>query len=260
MNTLFVAWQSPGPARAWFPIGRLDAQAHDYVFQYTHGALKARDQAGFSALLAFPELERRYEASELFPLFTNRVLHANRKDFPEYLRWLDMNMEPAAADPIEILSLTGGERQTDSLEMFPKLTKRPDGSIQARFFLHGLRHVALSAQQRAKALQVGEPLGVAVEVTNPATGFAIQLQTLDGQMIGWAPRYLVDDLRLAVLNSASARATVRHINPTTAPAARQVMVELNCDVPSGYEPMTSRDYRVLGEVLSPEVTGPRFTH
>lgn len=258
MNTLFVAWQSPGPNRAWFPIGRLDAQAQDYVFQYTHGALTARAQAGFSALLAFPELNRRYEASELFPLFRNRVLHSNRKDFAEYLRWLDM--DPSAADPIEILGLTGGERQTDSLEVFPKLAKRADGSVQARFFLHGLRHVAPSAQLRAKGLVIGEPLGVAVEVNNPATGFAIQLQTQDGQMIGWAPRYLVDDLRQALLHSADAHATVRHINPSSAPAARQVLVELHCGVPEGYEPMTSRDYRVLGDRATSAAAGPDFTH
>jgi hypothetical protein len=243
MNTLFVAWQSPGPTRAWFPIGRLDAQDHDYVFQYTHGALKARAEAGFSALLAFPELERRYEASELFPLFKNRVLHANRKDFAEYLRWLDL--DPSDADPIEILGLTGGERQTDSLEVFPKLIKRPDGSVQARFFLHGLRHVAASAQQRAKALETGEALRVAIEVNNPATGFAIQFQTHDGHMIGWAPRYLVDDLCQGLLQSTDVRASVRRINSADAPLARQVLIELHCGVPESYEPMASSDYRVL---------------
>lgn len=244
MNTLFIAWQSPGPARAWFPIGRLDVQDHDYVFRYTCGALKARQEAGFAALLAFPELGRRYEASELFPLFKNRVLHSNRKDFAEYLQWLDL--DPHEADPIEILGLTGGERQTDSLEVFPKLDKRPDGSVQCRFFLHGLRHVAPTAQQRARELEAGESLQVAVEVNNPATGFAIQLQTSDGHMIGWAPRYLVDDLRQALLQPSEVHAKVRRINMAGAPLARRVLIELACGVPAGYEPMTSQDYHVLG--------------
>lgn len=97
MSTLFVAWQAPDPTRAWFPIGRLDASADraDYVFRYTNGALLAQERAGFEPLLAFPEFDRRYEATELFPLFRNRVLEPNRKDFAEYLQWLDM--DPAHA-------------------------------------------------------------------------------------------------------------------------------------------------------------------
>ena len=188
MSTLFVAWQAPEPTRAWFPIGRLDASEdrRDYVFRYTHGALRARERAGFEPLIAFPDFERRYEANELFPLFKNRVLEPNRKDFAEYLRWLDL--DPAHADPIEILGLTGGERQTDSLEVFPKVLKLEDGTIRCRFFLHGLRHVSAAARQRAEELTDGEALQVAIEVNNPATGYAVQLQTADCHLIGWAPR------------------------------------------------------------------------
>lgn len=245
MSTLFVAWQAPSPTRAWFPIGRLDASAsrHDFVFQYTHGALQAQERAGFSPLLAFPEFERRYEARELFPLFKNRVLEPNRKDFAEYLNWLDL--DPAHADPIEILSLTGGERQTDSLEVFPQVRKTADGTISCRFFLHGLRHVSSAARVRADALTEGETLQVAIEVNNPATGYAVQLQTQDGHLIGWAPRYLVNDLRAALLEHSTITATVRRINRMGAPFARRVLIELRGGVPAGFEPMTSQEYRVL---------------
>jgi len=245
MSTLFVAWQAPSPTRAWFPIGRLDASVdrHDYVFQYTQGALQAQECAGFSPLLAFPEFERRYEASELFPLFKNRVLEPSRKDFAEYLNWLDL--DPAHADPIEILSLTGGERQTDSLEVFPQVRKMADGTISCRFFLHGLRHVSTAAQQRADTLTEGETLQVAIEVNNPATGYAVQLQTKDCHLIGWAPRYLVADLRTALLEHSTITATVRRINRMGAPFARRVLIELRGGVPANFEPMTSKEYSVL---------------
>lgn len=246
MSTLFVAWQAPGPTRAWFPIGRLDAstERRDYVFRYTHGALHARDRAGFEPLIAFPEFDRRYEADELFPLFKNRILEPNRKDFAEYLQWLDM--DPVNADPIEILGLTGGERQTDSLEVFPKVLKLPDGTIRCRFFLHGLRHVSPAARARAEVLSEGESLQVAIEVNNPATTYAVQLQTADCHMIGWAPRYLVDDLRAALLEHSTINAKVLRINRMGAPFARRVMVELCGGVPSTFEPMTSDEYIVLG--------------
>lgn len=245
MSTLFVAWQAPSPTRAWFPIGRLDAlvDRNDYVFQYTQGALQAQEREGFSPLLAFPEFNRRYEASELFPLFKNRVLEPNRKDFAEYLNWLDL--DPAHADPIEILSLTGGERQTDSLEVFPQVRKMDDGTISCRFFLHGLRHVSTAAQQRADTLTEDEELQVAIEVNNPATGYAVQLQTKDCHLIGWAPRYLVADLRTALLEHSTIKATVRRINRMGAPFARRVLIELRGGVPAGFEPMTSNEYSVL---------------
>jgi hypothetical protein len=246
MSTLFVAWQAPDPTRAWFPIGRLDASSDPaaYVFRYTRGALSARDRSGFKPLIAFPEFERRYEASQLFPLFKNRVLEPNRKDFAEYLHWLDM--DPERADPIEILGLTGGERQTDSLEVFPKLHKRHDGTIRCRFFLHGLRHVPQAARDRAERLAEGEALQVAIEVNNPATTHAVQLQTADCHLIGWAPRYLVDDLRAALLEHPTISATVQRVNRLGAPFARRVLVELRGGVPAAFEPMASDDYIVVG--------------
>ena len=247
MSTLFVAWQAPAPTHAWFPIGRLDActDRRDYVFRYTHGALRARDSAGFEPLIAFPEFERRYEATELFPLFKNRILEPNRKDFAEYLQWLDM--DPLHADPIEILGLTGGERQTDSLEVFPKVRKLEDGTIRCRFFLHGLRHVSEAARERAEKLTDGEKLQVAIEVNNPATTYAVQLQTTDCHLIGWAPRYLVDDLRAALLDHSTISASVQRINLLGAPFARRVLVELRGGVPAAFEPMTSDEYIVVGQ-------------
>src|SRR6266571_911632 len=113
MRTLYVAWQAPSPLRAWFPIGQLEAEPKKpvYVFRYTKGALRAHKETGFEPLPAFPRFRQRYESGELFPLFQNRVLGSKRKDFAEYLRWLDLDRN---ADPIEILARTGGERQTDN--------------------------------------------------------------------------------------------------------------------------------------------------
>ncbi len=68
MSTLFVAWQSPAPTRAWFPIGRLDANHDTFLFRYTRGALDAHKDSGFAPLLSFPDFKNRYESNELFPI------------------------------------------------------------------------------------------------------------------------------------------------------------------------------------------------
>lgn len=245
MKTLFLAWQDRSPKRAWYPIGRLEADvpASRYEFRYTKGAENAQREAGFPALPAFPDLHRRYESSELFPLFQNRVLDPRRKDFSDYLRWMDLS--PEQNDPIEILAVSGGQRQTDSLEVFPKITKRADGSFVCRFFLHGIRHVSKPAQERFTQLRADEPLRVSVELNNPATGVAIQLSSEDYQMLGWTPRYLVEDLFLAVANAPVLEAKVVHVNAPGVPLNQRVLVEFSGCLPEGTEPMSSEPFQPL---------------
>jgi len=245
MNSLFLAWQAPTPVRAWFPVGRLDAdlKKHFYEFRYIQGALRAQRQVGFKPLAAFPDLRARYRASELFPLFKNRVLDPNRKDFADYLRSLDL--DPAHADPIEILAVSGGERQTDSLEVFPKIGKGPGNSFRCRFFLHGLRHVSASAQDQAMRLQPFDQLQVSVELNNPATGTAIQLTTRDYAFLGWAPRYLVSDILNAVEESPQISATVVRVNDVGVPLNRRILIELVGKLPPNVKPMSGRDYEFI---------------
>ena len=88
MKTLFLAWQDKEKTRGWFPIGRLDVEMVEsrYRFRYTHGAELAHEKARFPTLVDFPEMNRAYEASELFPLFKNRVITPGRPDFLDYLK------------------------------------------------------------------------------------------------------------------------------------------------------------------------------
>jgi len=246
MKTLFLAWQDRGPRRAWYPIGRLDADvaASHYEFRYTKGAERARREVGFPALPAFPELNRRYESTELFPLFQNRVFDPRRKDFGDYLRWLDLS--PDQADPIEILAVSGGQRQTDNLEVFPKITKQPDGSFVCRFFIHGIRHASASAQERVTRLREDELLRIAVELNNPATGVAIQLCSEDYQMLGWTPRYLVDDLVHAVATAPVLQAKVVRVNEPGVPVNQRVLVEMSGSLPPAVEPMSSEQFQPVG--------------
>jgi len=243
-KTLFLAWQDKAQTRAWFPVGRLDVDRPEqrYRFRYVRGAEWARAQRGFEPLVDFPDFHRSYEASELFPLFQNRVITQERRDFRQYLRQLDL---PALADPIEILAVDGGYRATDSFEVFPKIERREDGAFCCRFFLHGWRHVSETARARLLKLQAGEKLTVAIELTNPATQLAIQLQTADYHMIGWAPRYLVRDLARAIAEApCDYEAKVVHINPVPAPSKQRLLIELRGHWP-GQEPMTADEFEPL---------------
>ncbi len=258
MKTLFLAWQDGGSSartgvahamgtRRWFPIGRLDAdpEAQLYRFRYTHGAEEARDVAQFITLDAFPELYRTYESDQLFPLFQNRMMRRDRTDYAAFVERL--GIKPNEADPFTVLGITGGERQTDPLEVFPKIQTDEDGTFRCRFFLHGWRHVNETAQKRLMQLIHDEPLQVAMEINNPATGAAIQLQTAnDYHMLGWAPRYLVHDLLHAMGHSViQMKARVIRVNPPPAPHNQRVLVELEGCYPKGVEPMSSEEFQPL---------------
>jgi hypothetical protein len=243
-KTLFLAWQDKAKTRRWFPVGRLDADRlrARYRFRYVRGADLAHEKAGFPPMLDFPDLRASYESAELFPLFKNRVMTSGRPDFATYLRQLDL---PDEADPIEILSVDGGYRATDAFEVFPKLERRPDGTFRCRFFLHGTRYVHVVAQERLEALRAGETLHVTLELTNPATRLALQLQTTDYLMIGWAPRYLVNDLARAIAKAPGHyEAKVVRVNPMPAPSKQRLLVELQGDWPD-FEPMATEEFEPL---------------
>jgi hypothetical protein len=88
-------------------------------------------------------------------------------------------------------------------------------------------------------------LYVALELTNPATQLAVQVQTDDYYMIGWAPRYLVRDLVSAIATApGDYKAQVIQVNPMPAPSKQRMLVELSGHWPD-YEPMTTDDFEPL---------------
>ena len=238
-KTLFLAWQDKN-RRQWFPVGRLDADvsASFYRFRYVAGAQRAQKEAKFPLLLEFPEVREDYKSSELFALFKNRIIASGRPDRMEYLQNLDLKED---ANPIEILSASGGRRATDFYEVFPKIVKQSDGSFICRFFLHGWRHVSSDAKERIESLQQGEKLHVKLESTNPVVGLAVQIQTQEDQVIGWAPRYLVNDLVEATVDSPTYPAHVVRVNPQPAPSRQRVLIEMSGRWPQ-HEPMSSEDF------------------
>ncbi len=243
-KTLFLAWQDK-ESRRWFPIGRMEQSASSgiYRFQYIRGAVDARDHAGFEPLLEFPKLNEKYESTELFPLLQNRLFPKSRADFRTHLEQLDL---PEDADAFDILEVDGGYRATDSFHVFPLLKGQDKQSFVCRFFLHGFRHTTDSAQKRIAKLKAGEELGLAMELTNPETIIGIQIQSKDYEMLGWAPRYLRNDLQAAICNQpGQIRAHVVRLNPEPAPIKQRLLVEIQGAWPEGHVPMSTSRFEPL---------------
>ena len=241
-RTFFVAWQERTPRHRWFPIGQLDADVGkpEYRFRYTKGSLEAKKEAGLTPLSNFPEFEKSYCSKELFPMFQNRIMRPVRPDFPQYLEELDLR---GGTHPIDILAVNGGRRVTDSFEVFPKLVKETDGRFRCRYFIHGARHVNEAARERIGRLEPGEGLTVAAELNSLLNEPGVQMQTRDYHVIGYAPRYLTEDLA-ATIASTDVEVLVVRVNPIPAPWSRRVLIQM-VGFWDGHEPMSGPDYQPL---------------
>jgi len=126
MKSLYLAWQAPkdcNRSKAWFPIGRLDAESEDAGisscrFRYIGGAARAAEEVGFEPLVSFPDFQEDYRSGKLFPLFHNRVISPKRADFAEYIDWLGLTRRrltlfPSSRFRVESVSRT-------SFRRFPK--------------------------------------------------------------------------------------------------------------------------------------------
>jgi HIRAN domain len=191
-HALLVAWRSGSPERGgWGPVGRLDYHDTVYRFVYTKGA---RSLAGFQPFPEMEDLEEIYESTELFPMFANRLLPATRPEYDAYLRWggFDPSNPP---DPISILGVTEGMRQTDSIEVFPCPTPDNDGCYVNKFFVHGLRYMAPAAHEKVNQLTPGQKLFLMADLSNPSDQQAVALRTeTERLLLGYVPRYLARDV------------------------------------------------------------------
>ena len=241
-RTLFLDWQDPS-SRLGFPVGRLDVEGEplSYRFRYVKGADRARKEANFPPSVEFPYMEKEYRAANIFASFRNRVIARGRPDRVEHLHRLGLEEK---ADPVEILSVNGGYRITDAYQVFPKLLKGKGGNFVCRFFLHGWRYTPRFAQDRIDALTEQEELRVGIELENPATGRAVQIQTGDYHMLGWAPRWLVTDVAAAAFETGECAARVVRVNPMPAPSRQRVLIEMTGRWDK-HEPMTEDDFTPL---------------
>lgn len=229
MKTLYLAWRNPHD-RSWYPIGRLRRDGEEYVFQYTQGVLRARAEAGFQPLAAFPDVGAEYRSTALFSLFTNRLLPRSRPEYGQFIEWL--HVPESDAEPFLILARSGGRRTTDTLEVFAAPEPDASGGARLYFFIHGARHFPEGSAGRGERLTPGEPLMLMHDLQNPHDPNALALRTAeraprDLHLLGFCPRYLSEEL-LPLLREdpQQFRVEVVRVNPPPAPSQMRVLCSL----------------------------------
>jgi hypothetical protein len=254
---LFLAWQN-SETRRWFPIGRLehDPENHRFLFQYLKGVEDAKVQGGFERLPSFPDLNEVYESDELFPLFANRILSQSRPDYKEFLSWMDLPAD-RDIDPIELLARSGGQRVTDSLEVFAMPEELGFNQYSVHFFVHGLRHMAPDSLNRADRLKPDEHLLVMHDLQNPSDPQALMLRTAetepgDVHNVGYCPRYLfVDTFSQMVKDQRLPKILVEKVNPSPAPIRFRILCRAFFELKPSVRPFSGPMFQPLKEEMHP---------
>lgn len=244
-TSVFIAWRSGTPERGqWSPVARLDRECDGYRFIYTEGA---RMLAGFRPFPGLPELGEVYRSNQLFPMLANRLLSRSRPEYEAWLTWGGFDPHHAP-EPLAVLGVTEGIRQTDALEVFPCPTPDAEGNYHTRFFLHGLRHVSPEVHAQLGELRAGAALRLELEDDNPRDPRAVAVFFDGGQRmrLGYVPRYLARDAR-ALVACAGLQAidlSVARINPS-APLQMRVLGRLSAPWPSSFEPCAAAEFQPI---------------
>jgi len=245
VKQLYLAWQDPH-SRSWHPVGLLTVdEGGPYRFVYTKGAEKIPNFC-FGRM---KELKVVYESTDLFPLFSNRLLSNSRSEYKKkYLKWLNIGN----ADPFTMLAITQGTRATDTLEVFECPTPNAKGEYELVFLSHGLRHSPSHVIERVNTLKRGDRLFLLLDPQNGYDPMAIALRTDDPvEIVGYCPRYLNPDFHQLLEQNRAADLLVRveQVN-TDAPLNLRLLCSIVAPWPrdnfkpcSGEEFMPLVDYR-----------------
>jgi HIRAN domain len=151
----------------------------------------------------------------------------HRPEYPELLDALDLGSH---AEPFEVLSRSGGTRETDHIEVFPEPERDcATGNATCRFFVRGVQYFD-GAAEVILSLAIGEVLQLVPEPTNEFDREAIVVTAADGFRLGYLPRYLTTYVAKALRSCApdSVNLCVVKLGNPSMGFHTRLMVEFTC--------------------------------
>jgi hypothetical protein len=132
-----------------------------------------------------------------------------------------------------------------------------DGSIEAKFFLHGIRYLPECAAQRIEELHFEERLFPLIDISNIYDRNAIAVRSNDPKVIlGYLPRYLASEIRGTLLDQrviSNVKMEVKKINPT-APVRYRLMCGFRAYIPNEFKIFTAGNYQPYAAIEIPEIS------
>jgi hypothetical protein len=163
---------------------------------------------------------------------------------------------------------SGGERETDTLAVFPCPEVDEQGQYHLYFFSHGLRHLPISAIERINQLDSGEklwlahascypagtlsanksgdpPNALAHEFQNPYDSQALILNTEDHYIVGYCPRYLLAEIFELLRQNSNLEVRVERVNKPPTPLQFRLLCKMSVDAQDDFRPFSSSQYQPL---------------
>jgi len=237
-KSLYIAWNDT-KNRKWTPVGQLSYEKDVFTFCYTQGA---KQNENFRPFGAMKDLDKKYEAPSLFPIFENRLLGKNRPEYNKLMEWL--NLTGTTPNQLDVLALTEGKRETDSLELFP-CPVMENNQYTITFFLHGLNYIAKDTSERLEKLEAEEQLYLCLDCQNEHDENAIILRTKDPiSYVGYAPRYLTTDFKMLLTKNPKMTVKVKQVN-IYAPMRYKIMCTVTTPWPQDFRPCSDEAFVTL---------------
>lgn len=141
-----------------------------------------------------------------------------------------LNLSENESNPFTILARSGGQRQTDTLTVFPLPERAEDGLYHFYFPLQGLQDLPLCSIERINQLQDREKLFLAHEFQNPYNFEALSVSTQDHYIVGYCPRYLFAEVIEQIKQKSRVEIRVEHVNAPSTPFQYRLMCEMTFDI------------------------------
>lgn len=191
-DKLLVIWQDNVTRLRWV-IGSL-TKKDSYEFQYNTDTIQALRNKGFTGLIAFPELNKKYLSKNLFASFVSRLPDKRRSDIKEVLKTYELE----TYDEFELLKKSGGRLPIDSLEFVEPidLSKK---LIVRQFYIAGVRFNCDKSCSTISSIPINATLEIMSEPENSFDENAVSI-LYHGNKIGYVPSYFSKELTKAINN------------------------------------------------------------
>jgi len=169
---------------------------------------------------------------------------SSRPDYLSFIQWL--NIPTHSDDRIAMLARSGGQRETDTLTVFPCPTPDEEGQYHFHFFSHGLRHLPHCGIERINQFEPGEKLWLTHEFQDSFDSKALTLNTEDRLIVGYCPRYLNSEiLDLIRKNPRMVSVRVERVNKPPTPLQFRLLCNLTATWGDDGSPFSSLQYQPL---------------
>ncbi len=238
-----MTWQHPLTHRTT-AVGLLTYVDSTYRFCYLRSAGTVE---GFQPFLGFPDLERRYAAAALFPLFAQRVMCPSRPDFDRYRRALGLDVD---SSDWSMLGRSQGQREGDGIWVFPEPDVDEAGVTSSTFFVSGLGDRMRQDPRVEPALVrlvVGNRLRLLDERATAEDTRALLVVERTGVALAWVPGLLLSHLDTIRSHGAPELSVIGTNGPDVPPAYR-LLVMLRGTAPVGYWPFDGPEWSLASKL------------